>query len=240
MNPPCLEKAELRMKADPHRWIGRYVAVMRHLSPTKWFHSLSNPAFRGAIAALLLAIAPVPAMAADPAQDQVQALDDGLLAIMKAGKAAGTAGRAATIGPVVDRVFDIPLMTRLSVGPAWTGFSAADQTALVAAFRRMTIGQYAANFDGFSGEKFTIAPKIEERAGDKLVRTTLTPTKGEPVAISYRLRQSNGQWKIIDVFYKNAISQLATRRSDFASAIASGGAKGLIAHLDRLAAKPIR
>jgi phospholipid transport system substrate-binding protein len=114
--------------------------------------------------------------------------------------------------------------------------SSVDQTALVAAFRRMTIGQYARNFDSWSGEKFTIAPQVEERGGDKLVRTTLGGS-GAPVAISYRLRQSGGQWKIIDVFYKNSISQLATRRADFASVLASGGPKALIQHLDQLSTK---
>lgn len=199
---------------------------------------MRNPLSCGLIATLFLAPAPIFAQAADPAQATISALDDGLLSIMKAGKAAGPAKRAAMIGPVVDRAFDLALMTRLSVGPSWNTIAAADQTALVAAFRRLTVAQYAANFDGYSGETFTIAPKVEERAGDKLVRTTLTPKTGDPVAISYRMRQSGGQWKIIDVFYKNAISQLATRRSDFAAALASGGAKGLIAHLDRLAAKP--
>jgi phospholipid transport system substrate-binding protein len=184
----------------------------------------------------LLIPAAAVAQANDPARATVQALDDGLLTIMKAGKAAGIAGRSARIGPVVDRAFDLPLMTRLVVGPSWNTMSPADQTALVAAFRRMTIGQYARNFDGWSGESFTIAPQVEERGGDKLVRTTLSGS-GAPVAISYRLRQSGGQWKIIDVFYKNAISQLATRRADFASVLASGGAKALIAHLDELATK---
>ena len=187
-------------------------------------------------ATLLLIPAAAVAQANDPARATVQALDDGLLTIMKAGKAAGIAGRSARIGPVVDRAFDLPLMTRLVVGPSWNTMSPADQTALVAAFRRMTIGQYARNFDGWSGESFTIAPQVEERGGDKLVRTTLGGS-GAPVAISYRLRQSGGQWKIIDVFYKNAISQLATRRADFASVLASGGPKALIAHLDQLATK---
>ena len=186
--------------------------------------------------ALLLVPAAAVAQVEDPARATVQALDDGLLTIMKAGKAAGVAGRSARIGPVVDRTFDLPLMTRLVVGPSWNTMSPADQTALVAAFRRMTIGQYARNFDGWSGESFTIAPQVEERAGDKLVRTTFSGS-GAPVAISYRLRQSGGQWKIIDVFYKNAISQLATRRADFASVLASGGPKALIAHLDQLATK---
>ena len=189
-----------------------------------------------AAAVLLLPAAPLIAQAQDPARATVQALNDGLLSIMKAGKAAGVAGRATRIAPVVDRAFDLPLMTRLVVGQAWNTMSPADQTALVAAFRRMTIGQYARNFDGWSGEAFTIAPQVEERGGDKLVRTTLSGS-GAPVAISYRLRQSGGQWKIIDVFYKNAISQLATRRADFASVLASGGPKALIAHLDQLATK---
>jgi phospholipid transport system substrate-binding protein len=188
-------------------------------------------------AALLLAAlaAPVPVLAqADPAQGSVKALDDGLLAIMKSGKPASA--RAAQIGPVIDRSFDLPLMTRLAVGSGWTAIAPADQTALVAAFRRMTIAQYAANFSGWSGQAFTIDPKVDARGGDKLVRTTLGG-KGAPVALSYRLRESGGSWKIIDVFYRNSISQLATRRSDFAAVLQSGGAKALIGHLNDLAAK---
>lgn len=177
------------------------------------------------------------AQASDPARAPVQALDAGLLQIMKAGKAAGVGGRRATIAPVVDRAFDIPLMTRLAVGPGWTAIAPADQTALVAAFRRLTASQYAANFDNWSGEAFAIAPQVESRGGDRLVRTTLTVPKGQPVAISYRLRDTGSGWRIIDVFYKNSISQLSTRRSDFAAILQSGGAKALVQHLDGLAAK---
>ena len=192
-----------------------------------------------ALTALALVLAPVPlaAQAADPARATVQTLDAGLLQIMKAGKPAGVAGRRATIAPVVDRTFDIPLMTRLAVGSSWTTIAPADQTALVAAFRRLTASQYAANFDGWAGEAFAIDSQVENRAGDRLVRTTLTMPHGAPVAISYRLRDSGSGWRIIDVFYKNAISQLSTRRSDFAAVLQSGGAKALVQHLDRLAAK---
>lgn len=190
------------------------------------------------VAALLLLTLPLPAIAqsVDPAQSTVRSLDDGLLAIMKSGKAAGVAGRSARIEPVVDRTFDLPLMTRLIVGPPWNGMTSSDQTALIAAFRRMTVGQYARNFDSWSGETFTISPQVEERGGDKLVRTTLAGA-GAPVAISYRLRQTDGRWRIIDVFYKNSISQLATRRADFSAVLASGGPKALIARLDQLATK---
>jgi len=190
-----------------------------------------------ALAAMVAMAVPAVAEAADPAVAPVQALDDGLIAIMKAGKAAGVKGRASRIAPVIDRTFDLPLMTRLAVGSAWNGIAPADQKALVAAFRRLTIAQYADNFDGWSGQSFSIDPNVQARGSDRLVRTTLKSPGEAPVAIAYRLRQDGGAWKIIDVFYKNSISQLATRRSDFASVLASGGAKALISHLDALSAK---
>ena len=173
----------------------------------------------------------------DPAQAPVQALNDGLLGLMKAGKPTGIKGRVAAIAPVVDRVYDLPLMTRLAVGSAWTTIGAADQTALIAAFRRMTISQYASNFDGFSGQSFTIAPKVDVRGTDRLVRTTLNSRGAAPIAIAYRLRSNNGSWRIIDVFYRDSISQLATRRADFSAILASGGAKALVAHMNALSTK---
>ena len=191
-------------------------------------------------ATLSLALASPPAFAqvADPAAGTVQALNSGLLSIMRAGAGAGQAGRARAIAPVVDRTFDIPLMTRLAVGPSWTTIAPADQTALVAAFRALTVAQYAKNFDSYGGESFTVVPQVETRGGDKLVRTTLAVPKGSSEALNYRLRQSGGQWKIIDVYYRNAISQLATRRSEFARPLATGGARSLIVHLNQLAARP--
>lgn len=196
--------------------------------------SLGLPCLGLAIAAIV-APAPLLAQAADPARATIQALDDGLIGIMKA---RGTqASRAATITPVIDRAFDLPLMTRLAVGPTWTSIAPADQQALVAAFRRMTIAQYASNFDSWSGESFTVAPDVETRGTDKLVRTTLNQPKQTPVAIAYRLRQNGANWKIIDVFYRNAISQIATRRADFATVLSKGGAKALITHLNAIAAK---
>lgn len=178
------------------------------------------------------------AVAADPAAGTVRSLQSGLLAIMRAGSTAGQAGRARAIAPVIDRSFDIPMMTRLAVGPSWSSISATDQASLVAAFRALTVAQHAKNFDSYGGEQFVLAPQVEVRGADKLVRTTLTGPGGTNEALHYRLRQSGGQWKIIDVYYRNAISQLATRRADFARVLTRGGAPALIQHLNRLAARP--
>ncbi|RVU05460.1 hopanoid biosynthesis protein HpnM [Novosphingobium umbonatum] len=189
-----------------------------------------------ALCALSVTATPAMAQASDPAAQVVDGLDSALIATMKTG--GGIAARAHVIGPAVDRAFDLPLMARLSVGPAWTGFSPQEQAGVIAAFRAMSVAQYAANFDSYSGEKFTLTGPVEVRGTDRLVRTTLTGPKGVNEALNYRLRESGGQWKIIDVFYRNAISQLATRRSDFSAVLAKGGAPALISHLNRLAANP--
>lgn len=186
---------------------------------------------------LAAAALPVAALAqtADPAVSTVDDLDAGLLRTMRAG---GTVqSRSKILAPVLERAFDLALMTRLAVGPEWVKVAPADQQALVDAFKRMTIAQYARNFDSYAGESFEVSPRVETRGGDKVVRTMLKVRGEAPVAIAYRLRQSGGSWKIIDVFYKNAISQIATRRSDFGTVLQKGGAKALVARMNAIAAK---
>lgn len=191
-----------------------------------------NHLFAASVAVALSAV-PVAAVAAEPAAETVERLHGGLLTIMRTG--GSKAVRARTIAPVVDRTFDIPLMTRLAVGPKWNSIPAAQQAGLVEAFRDLTVSQYAKNFDSFGGEKFVLGG-VDARGADKLVRTTLNSGKTRET-LNYRLRNSGGQWKIVDVYYRNAISQLATRRADFARVLGKGGAPALIAHLNRLAAK---
>ncbi len=76
-------------------------------------------------------------------------------------------------------------------------------------------------------------PNIVSRGTDKIVQTRLVPPHDAPVSLMYRMRESDSAWKIIDVYY-GSISQLTTRRSDFAGPVASGGAQALVTHLNSL------
>jgi phospholipid transport system substrate-binding protein len=167
------------------------------------------------------------AQGADPAIATIEALDHGLLDAMKAGKAAGAEGRFRDLLPVVDRAFDLPTMTRFAVGPAWTTFAPADRAALIKAFGRLTAANLAHNFDSFSGETFKVNPAVETRGPDKLVRTQIIPASGAATDLNYRMRQSDGVWKVIDVYF-GAISQLTAERSDFSATVGSGGAPALL------------
>ena len=181
------------------------------------------------------------AAAADPAAQQIEGLDAALLEAMKAGKAGQSAKeRYRKLEPAVARAFDFATMTRFAVGPAWANIPVGQQQQLIAGLQRLTVASYVHNFDGYSGQSFQVDPKVVTRGPDKVVQTHLISPGDAAVPISYRMRESGGAWKIIDVFYNGAISQLTTRRADFAATLANGGAAALVAHINALVDKAMK
>jgi phospholipid transport system substrate-binding protein len=169
-----------------------------------------------------------------PAAATINAFYATLVETMKQGKTLGFEGRVQKLAPAVDDAFDISVMTQFAVGPSWTGMTQADRNSVIAAFRRYTIADYAHNFDSYSGERFTVDPNVIVRGPDHIVQTKLLPNRGDPVTLNYRMRQSGSKWKIVDVFLNGFVSELATRRSDFASTVAAGGGAVLTAKLNTL------
>ena len=182
---------------------------------------------------ILAAAIPARAQGGDPAAAAVQGFYDALVASMKSG---GTAkSRYDKLKPAIEHAFDLPGMTALSVGPSWSSTSPADQKALTEAFERMTIANYARNFDSYSGEKFTVDPTVTDRNSDKLVKSTLKPSSGEAIPFNYRLHQADGGWKIVDIYLNGNISQLAQKRSDFGATLQASGPSGLAKKINALA-----
>jgi len=184
--------------------------------------------------------APAAWAAADPATATIDTLDAGLIDTMKAAKSASVRERYRKLEPVVARSFDFSTMTRFSVGPTWTSIPAGQQQQLTDGLQRLTVASYVHNFNGYSGQRFDVDPKVVTRGPDKIVTTHLISPGEGPVTIAYRMREAGGTWKIIDVFYNGAISQLTTRRSDFAGTLAQGGAGALIAHINALVDKQMK
>ncbi len=185
-------------------------------------------------AVAVIAASPAQAQAADPAVVQVQGFYDVLVASMKSG---GTPkSRYEKLKPVVDKAFDLSAMTATAVGPGWAALPDADKKALIDAFSRMTIANYAKNFDSYGGEKFTVEPASIARGNDHFVKSSMKTAK-ETIAFNYRMHQVGSDWKITDVYLAGNISQMAQKRSDFAASFASGGAQGLIKQINALTDK---
>jgi phospholipid transport system substrate-binding protein len=185
----------------------------------------------GVPAIVMLETAPVQAQSADPAVEQIQTFYDALTASMKSG---GTVkSRYEKLKPAVEKAFDLQAMTATAVGPSWATASDADKKALVDAFTRMTVANYAKNFDSYDGEKFTVDPASIVRGSDHFVKSTMK-TSSETIAFNYRMHQVGSEWKITDVLLAGNISQMAQKRSDFAATLASSGPQGLAKRMNAL------
>jgi phospholipid transport system substrate-binding protein len=187
-----------------------------------------------AVAAALALLSPVgrnTALAAGP-EDSVNSFHETLISTMREGRTLGGSGRYARIEPVIQRLFDIASMARLAVGASWATVSPTHQQLVTAAFGAYISATYADRFDSYSGQRLEVIGQ-QPSGSSVIVKTRIIKASGEPVSIDYLMRQSDGGWRISDVYLDGAISQLSTQRSEFGAILRRDGIDGLITKLQR-------
>ena len=196
------------------------------------------PARKALCLAAMLAAAsalPYPVHAA-PASggDTVQGLYDALLGTMKNGRTLGQSGRFTQLEPVIRRSFDLATMARLSVGPSWAGMSEAQRHQVTESFGRYISAIYADRFDSYAGQKLEVTGE-QPNPGGVMVKSQIVKANGDPVKVDYLMRRNGEDWLISDIYLDGAISEVATRRSEFGAIIRTQGVDGLIVALNRKA-----
>ena len=166
--------------------------------------------------------------------DTVQGLYEVLLSTMKNGRILGQSGRFTQLDPVIRRSFDIASMARLSVGLSWSGLSEAQRQQMTESFARYISATYADRFDSYGGQRLEVTGEQPSSSG-LMVRSQIIKANGEPVKVDYVMHRNGDNWLISDVYLDGAISEVATRRSEFAAILRSDGIDGLIAALNRKA-----
>ena len=166
--------------------------------------------------------------------DTVQGLYDALLNTMKNGRTLGRSGRFTQLAPVIHRSFDVASMARLSVGASWTGLNDAQRQQVTESFGRYISAIYADRFDSYDGQKLEVTSEQPAPSG-VMVKSQIIKANGEPVKVDYMMRRNGENWLIGDIYLDGAISEVATRRSEFATILRNDGIEGLIAALNRKA-----
>ncbi|HUL07115.1 MAG TPA: ABC transporter substrate-binding protein [Candidatus Acidoferrum sp.] len=200
-------------------------------------HRLAGRLVRLAIlvsAALALPGAPA---SAGPASDLIAKLNAVFLGVMQNAKTLGYEGRYKTLEPALADAYDFPEMMRVSTGRHWRDLTDDQKKQAIAAFEDYSVATYAARFDGFGGERFEVLGEETAPGGNLRVNNQIVPTSGAPIRIDYLLRQDAGQWRIIDVYLKSSVSELAVRRAEFTDILSKSGFDGLMADLKTKVAK---
>jgi phospholipid transport system substrate-binding protein len=195
------------------------------------------------LAAALIAVpllVPVPSWAADdPAVQTVRDLYAAFTAALKDGPGPLPA-RVEAVGPVIDKAFDFPAMTRIAVGAKWASFTPEQQAAVIDAFKRSLTVTYANRLARAAGGKFDVTPKVEERGAQRVVVTRVTASDGDDSEVDFVVNASN---RIQDVLLNGDVSEVAAQRNALSAPLKTGGADGVVKFLRQradgmLAAKP--
>lgn len=185
--------------------------------------------------ALLIAVSGPARAIATPATDLIDKLNSAFIQAMQNGPSLGYDGRYKELEPVVSDAFDFELMARIAAGRYWQDLSDQQRSLLVDTFRRYSVATYAARFNKLGNERFEILGEEPKAQNTVLVKNQIVAGRsGDPIRIDYLLRpdQSQGALKIVDIYLKGSISQLAVYRSEFVDVINAKGFDGLIARLN--------
>ncbi|EKV31619.1 putative toluene tolerance protein [Caenispirillum salinarum AK4] len=198
------------------------------------------PLMSAAVLGLGLALAAPATLAPAPAaaQEQQEAatgpsavVQDFQSTLLQAMKTDGFQARYDMLEQPVKDAFWLDVMIRTAVGRDWREASDAQQQALIDVFGDMTTAQYAARFHEYNGQEFRVLGTDEGPRGTTIVRTEITRKVKEPVQISYVLAERQGRWGVVDILAGKGVSELATKRSEYASILARQGVDGLIESL---------
>jgi len=187
-----------------------------------------------ALVGWLVIFSPTPAEATSGPGEVVRHFCGQLLDVMQHATTLGARGRYQKLEPIVLGTFDVPFMARLSIGPTWARLSSEQKRRVAQAYGRYITAVYATRFDGYSGERFEFFGEQQIRHGT-MVKTRIVKADGEPVSINFVLHDNDVAWQVRDVYLDSAISEVATRRSEFSAVLRSSGIDALIASLNKKA-----
>lgn len=109
--------------------------------------------------------------------------------------------------------FDFKEMSRRSLGSNWRRLTPKQQDEFVGVFTDLLEKAYLGRIESYNKERFIyINEAIDEPYAE--VRSKIVTSKGEEFSINYRLKRTDGMWKIYDVVVED-ISLVNNYRSQF-------------------------
>lgn len=126
--------------------------------------------------------------------------------------------------------FDVPAISRFVLGKHWRKTSTTERQGFVDAFEEMNTRQFLAMVGEFSEEMFSVV-KVQEDAAKpslSLVSTKIAQSEGEPISAVWRVRNNDGQYKILDIVVEG-VSMAITLRHEYGTVVKTDGVDGLIA-----------
>ena len=186
---------------------------------------------RLALPLLLLSLLALPA-AAEPTAEARAVMDETVAGVLGAlaDDALSIDEKRASIEAIALDRFDFETMAKLVLKRDWKKFSPEQQAEFVVAFRSYLAASYGSRITRYNQEAVDMTGEKLEKRGDVTVRTAIAGGDADGAEIDYRLRNREGQWRIIDVIIEG-ISLVSNFRSQFSDVLQQGGPEELLTRL---------
>ncbi len=132
---------------------------------------------------------------------------------------------------IMSPVFDFPLMAKLALGRThWPKFTPPQREKFTRLFVERLETSYREKIVLYTDEKVLFKPPVRSKKTVHIPMDLIS--KGETIAMLYKLRKVNKCWKIYDVEIQG-VSILLTYRSQFDDILRRGTVKDLLSRLEK-------
>lgn len=140
-------------------------------------------------------------------------------------------GKRALIEEIALARFDFETMAKLVLKRDWKKFTDPQKVEFVDAFRTYLSASYGSRITRYNQEAVDMAGERVESRGDVTVQTKIAGGDADGIGMDYRLRNRDGEWRIIDVVIEG-ISLVSNFRSQFSDVLSQGGPAELLRRLE--------
>lgn len=170
-----------------------------------------------------------------PAAQAIRALGEEAIALLS-DPALDEATRFERFRDLMVRGVAVEPIAQFVLGRYWRRATEAQREAYLTVYSEFIIASFTRKLGGVSISRFEVVGVSPTKQGGQLVETVVARDGGEPIRAIWRLRESDGEWRIIDLMVEG-ISLAMTQRQEFASVIrGAGGIDGLISRLREMTA----
>ena len=129
--------------------------------------------------------------------------------------------------------FDLEGIGKWVVGRYWRRIPKSERAEYLKLFENFIVATYSKRFRVYTKAKLKING-ITRQKNSAFVSTQIDRKNSKPIRVTWRIKLSNGNYKIIDIVVEG-VSWIQTQRSEFVSVIRNSGGKvsGLITALNK-------
>lgn len=132
-----------------------------------------------------------------------------------------------------NRALDLDFIGQFVLGRNWRTASAEQRKEFISVYRQLNVSTWSKRFDEFKGKEFVFnGTSPSNSKGQIFVNSVVPMDQGEPAKVVWRVREKDGEYKVVDIIIEN-VSLAITARNEYTAFIKNnpGGVDALIANL---------